>query len=58
MSEAQDKKLREIAEKFRRDMQKLGLGVSIKVGDGPYVRISDAPDESGSPGSSVAQEKT
>jgi len=34
--------LREIVEQFRRDMEKTGLGVSIKAGDGPWIKISSS----------------
>lgn len=43
MSASQDKKLREIADKFKRDMEKLGLGVNIQVGDGPMVEVVPPP---------------
>lgn len=36
--------MKRAADRFRRDMQKLNLGVSIKAGDGPWVKVTDPPD--------------
>lgn len=40
-----DAELKKIADKFKDEMGRLGLGVSIKVGDGPMVTIVDPPEE-------------
>ena len=36
------RKLKKIAEQFRREMELMGLGVSIKAGDGPWIKISSS----------------
>ena len=40
-----DERIEKIAPKFQRDMEKLGLGVKIKAGDGPWHTIVEPPDE-------------
>ena len=53
-----EREVRKIAARFRRDMEKLGLGVRIKAGDGPWIRITEsrraaaskAQDTQGTPG--------
>lgn len=40
-----NKGMRDAAAKFRRDMEKLGLGVSIRIGDGPDVEVVPTPHE-------------
>lgn len=42
---ASDKRLAEIAAKFKRDVEKLGLGVSISANGGEPVVITEAPKE-------------
>lgn len=39
-----DQGVRKAAEKFRDSMKDLGLGVSIKPGDGPWVKVTDPPE--------------
>lgn len=43
LTPAQEKKLAAAASKFRRQMEKLGVGVSISVGDGPMVEVVPDP---------------
>jgi hypothetical protein len=38
-----DERIEKIARKFQRDMEKLGLGVKIKAGDGPWRTIVEDP---------------
>ena len=40
-----DERIEKIARKFQRDMKKLGLGVKIKAGDGPWHTIVESPIE-------------
>ena len=40
-----DERIEKIAPKFQRDMEKLGLGVKIKAGDGPWHTVVQSPDE-------------
>lgn len=44
-TQAEFKRLQEIAAEFKRDMEKLGLGVSISVAGGPYVEVVPPPAE-------------
>jgi hypothetical protein len=45
LTPAQEKRIAAAADKFRRDMEKTGLGVRIKAGDGPWVTVTDPPKE-------------
>lgn len=43
----QEKQIRAAAARFKRQMEKLNLGVSIRAGDGPWVEVTPPPAESG-----------
>lgn len=38
-----DEQINRLAQKFKRDMEKLSLGVSIKAGDGPMIEVVPPP---------------
>lgn len=42
-----ERRVQDAARKFKRSMEELGLGVSVKAGDGPWIKVVDAPNPRG-----------
>jgi hypothetical protein len=51
LTPAQRRKIAKLAKDFKKSMEQLGLGVSIKAGDGPWVEVTPPPDGSPPEGS-------